>query len=208
MKKQDSAVPTPEERIAQWRERLVCTGHPLLNTLAKRRVTKPAIRVAICVDQVGVGGQTGEQEIETIKKRLTLVLKGRKVKFVYTGDAFSSLLEADLLFFDYGGMANAYSRPNTLSAYDYARMVCTWLRDHPSSLVVIGSTFSYDVLIERELRELGITQPKEDDPWGKHEHPPNLLVGRIGLHGDYKHLYESERMIRDWFFGVKKNART
>lgn len=171
----------------------------------KAKSVKTSVHCTIVNDWVGGCGQTGEEETEQIKQHVQLALKGRAVVFK-TCDTMSPHLKTDLLVFDYGGMANGYSSP----FWDYCRKVVKWAEDHPSSLVVIGSSFTYDNGIQREL--LKSIDVEDDGIFGNNRRPwngsslywqsplANMIIGYlISPIWKGEELSDSEKAIKEWF---------
>lgn len=161
---------------------------------AKKRVVSRAIATAIIVDPFGAMDKDGDDEIadhvETFSKMLAphrLVVSMPK----YVDDA---KLRADLVIFDFGGM----SIGNDLMA-DNSRRLLRWAQDHPSSLIVVASTFTYAQGLEPEMRELGLIPDDGTRPTSTFADPdkvapplPNMLV-----YTGYSP--EKEKAIRGWF---------
>jgi hypothetical protein len=145
------------------------------------------IKTAFFVDPVGSMGVTPEEEMQREKESLEdeLGVKLDIHRVVHMGQIEQG---TDLLLFDYGGMMMG----NSL-AEDNSRRVIQWAEDHPSALVVIISTFTYDHAVRdaiAEHLELETVPYQYSKPEGKqHETPIHNVV------------IESwrENFIPDWF---------
>lgn len=109
------------------------------------------LRLAVVVDPLGSWEMTPEEEVLHIEEILNAV--GVPVELIpqtfYGG--YSEEIEntkVDILVIDYGGM--------TFGAMDTTiwqiRSACKWAQEHPSSLLIIWSSFTAEIY-ERELSE-------------------------------------------------------
>lgn len=149
------------------------------------------MKVGIIVDSVGGAGETGAQEVEGYKKVLSKWLAKAKPTF-YSNERPVFEEGTDLIIFDYGGMAGmgGYGDCGQLLA-DATRGVLRWAEDNPSGLLIIASSYSYDNLIERELRDSGIY------------HLPNLMVNTSVRYAHWK----DEPVMPKWWMEMHGLAR-
>jgi len=108
------------------------------------------LKVAICVDPMGCGQTTAEEEVEQHKVEIRDRLKPRKLKFYQIWNVEEVKPGTDLLLFDYGGMM-----PGNSLSEDNSRALIQWCRDNPNSLALVMTKSTYDWQVEIELRELG-----------------------------------------------------
>jgi hypothetical protein len=157
------------------------------------RSALPELKVAIIVDPYGSVALdvTGDDEIAEHKKYFSKLLAPRRLRFE-TPYGVSDTLDADLVVFDFGGM----SVGNDLMGSN-SRALIRWMQDHPSSLVVVASTFTYRHGLLPELRELGMFIPGEDDGADVYERKVTTPVHNMML--DSKYDEEKEAKIRGWF---------
>jgi len=103
------------------------------------------------VDLMGVFGPGPEEGVKAHKKSFTRVLAPHTVKF--TRMYYPPPPEGtDLFICDYGEML-----PGCTDLLESnAREICRWAQDHPSSLVVIASSFTYEQQIAYELAQRGL----------------------------------------------------
>lgn len=118
-------------------------------------MSKPKIRTAILVDLMGsdFGATTPEMEIEQHVNHFSDLLAPAKLDWYQIYEFDKSVLKdgTDLVLFDYGGMTLG----NSLME-DNSRRLVQWAADHPTSLVVVVSGFTYRNTIEGEMQELGL----------------------------------------------------
>lgn len=109
------------------------------------------IKTAFWADLMGACGMTPEEEMKQQKEWAEEEL-GVKLD-IHMPMNISQIEEGtELVFFDYGGMMLG----NSLME-DNSRHLVRWAEDHPSALVVIVSTFTYDRAVRYEIAEhLGI----------------------------------------------------
>jgi hypothetical protein len=117
-----------------------------------KRARRPAVKVVIIVDPMGsfTMNKTGDDEYAEHVETYTNLLAPRKATFqqkFYVLDDMS----ADLVVFDFGGMM-----PGNDLMGSNSRRLARWLEDHPSSLAVVASEFTYRNGLLPELRELGL----------------------------------------------------
>jgi len=105
------------------------------------------IKTAFFVDPVGGGGKTPEEEMASEKESLEEEL-GVKLDIKQIHHMGQIEEGTDLLLFDFGGMMMG----NSL-AEDNSRRVIRWAEDHPSALVIIISTFTYDHAFRYAIEE-------------------------------------------------------
>lgn len=110
------------------------------------------LSVAIIVDYMGSMSATPEEEVEGHKKRFSELLPGYSLKFS-TPKCVLPELSADLVIYDFGGLM-----PGTSLMEDNSRQIIKWASDHPSSLVVVVSTFTFDRYVKPEMEELGLQE--------------------------------------------------
>lgn len=97
-----------------------------------RRKRKRKLRVFGVLDFIGGAGMTPEQEVAHSARHLGEMLNVRTEVLGLAAD-FSAVPDStDVLFFDYGGVANGYG-PNVFG--DRVRDCKRWAEDHPSALV-------------------------------------------------------------------------
>jgi hypothetical protein len=105
------------------------------------------IKTAIWVDPFGSMGETPEEQVKREQEHLESEL-GVRLN-VHTPSHLGQIEEGtDLVLFDYGGMMAG----NSLCE-DNSRGLIRWAEDHPSALVVIISTFTYDNAFRYEIAE-------------------------------------------------------
>ncbi len=128
-------------------------------TREKSRRRDGSLKVAIIVDPYGsvAMDQTGDEEAAQHRADMTLILAPSALTFD-TKYVMPPDLDADLVVFDFGGM----SLGNDLLG-DNSRRVLQWAQDHPSSLVLIVSNFTYRHGLLPELRERGLFISGKDD---------------------------------------------
>lgn len=144
------------------------------------------IKTAIWVDPAGSMGETSEQQIKRAKDYYEDEL-GVKLN-VHTPQNISEIEEGtDLVLFDYGGMMYG----NSL-AEDNSRRLVRWAEDHPSALVIVVSTFTFDRAFRYAIEEhLNTAVPYQySKPDGKRHKTPmhNVVVQEC-----------SEDFIPAWF---------
>jgi hypothetical protein len=110
---------------------------------------------AIIVDEMGTQcGGGPEQEIRELKKTFSKEVFLNPITYyraLYAREGGQGIKPGtDLVLFDYGGM----SLGNDLLGSN-SRELIKWLQDHPNSLAIIVSAFTYQNGIEPELREMG-----------------------------------------------------
>ena len=110
------------------------------------------IKVAMLVDDVGAADETGAEEralyLRTLKRWLP-----RATVTTYIPPGYYRFEEhTDILVFDYGGMSMAY----TTRAWDATRATVSWAQDHPSALVLVPSTVTWERLLRAELKDQGL----------------------------------------------------
>lgn len=115
------------------------------------RKDKRVIKTAIIADPAGsLTSGTAEEEIQENIKNYTLEL-GHQLK-VHTPSNPEGIEEGtELVLYDYGGMGFGSSLTER-----NAHKIVEWAKDHPTALVVIVSSFTYNVYVKHELRELGL----------------------------------------------------
>lgn len=118
-----------------------------MKTKAKKKLS-----VAIIVDLMGSSLGGPEEEIAEHKKTFAKYLPKYDLEFT-TPKCVMPDLEADLVVYDFGGMM-----PGTSLMDDNARAIVRWAGDHPSSLVVVVSSFTFGRYIEPEMEALGLKE--------------------------------------------------
>jgi hypothetical protein len=133
------------------------------------------MKVAIIVDCMGGGGQTDVEEVQMHKRRFTRLLRPIKPKFYRAYSAYSGEHgiqgNTDMVIFDYGGML-----PGNDLMESNSRELVKWAMDHPSSLVVVVSSFTYQHAVVDEMKEAGF------------ESLPNVIYDD-----------DEEKLIPSWF---------
>lgn len=119
-----------------------------LKSQKKRR----KLSVAIIVDLMGTSMASSEEEIAEHKRRFSLILSDFELEFVTPRCVMPDMV-ADLVIYDFGGMM-----PGTSLMEDNSRAVIKWAGDHPSSLVVVVSSYTFCAYIRPELLALGLTE--------------------------------------------------
>ena len=165
-------------------------------TKKAQRTTLKAIRVALIVDDYGSVAldRTGDDERAEYRDLLQRGLTPHALTFEeprYVSDN----LRADLVVFDFGGM----SLGNDLLA-DNSRRLIRWAQDHPSSLVVIASSFTYARGLEPELEDLGLVNHATRRGMFSDDRSENTPIANVlaldGLsHGDERAI----ATIKEWF---------
>lgn len=100
------------------------------------------LKVYAVNDDLGAAGMTADEEVEHTLRHLRIML-GKGVQLDLAGRAghFHEVPEGvDILLFDYGGAANMYA--STLW-FDRCGEVLRWAEDHPSALVVVTSSYTW-----------------------------------------------------------------
>ncbi len=118
------------------------------------KTKKKELEVAIIVDFMGSMMASPEQEIAEYKKQFSDILKGFTLKFA-TPRCVMPDLSADLVIYDFGGMM-----PGTSLMDDNSRRIVQWASDHPSALVVIVSSFTFNSYVQPEMEALGLDKVK------------------------------------------------
>jgi len=108
------------------------------------------LRVAIIVDFMGTSMKTADEEIEEHKKDFTKILKDFDLEFS-TPRAVMPNLVADLVIYDFGGVM-----PGNSLMEDNSREIVKWASDHPSSLVVVASSYTFGAYVKPEMEALGL----------------------------------------------------
>lgn len=114
------------------------------------------IKTGILVDPMGhdFGEVTDDQEIAEHVKDYSELMRPHTLDW-YKMDSMADVkVGTKLLLFDYGGMMGFGSGDLVGSI---ARSVLRWASDHPSSLVVVMSDFTYRNTIRYELEEMGLS---------------------------------------------------
>lgn len=160
--------------------------------MPKRKATKPRLRVTLIIDWYGSLDQSGDEEREIYKKNLARLFPKRELVFTDKQHVDDDI-DADLVVFDYGGVSTG----NDLLTSNSRRLM-RWLQDHPSSLVVIGSRFTYRQGIYYELADLDLQPSEETD-----EMPPqfpNLMVHEwLCFDPGSGGLTSKDQRLIDWF---------
>lgn len=121
---------------------------------ASKPKNRKRLSVAIIVDLMGTSMESPEEEVEAHKKRFSLVLSDYDLEFTAPRCVMPNL-SADLVIYDFGGMM-----PGTSLMEDNSRAVIKWAADHPSSLVVVVSTYTFRAYIKPEMEALGLKDIK------------------------------------------------
>ncbi len=131
-----------------------------------RRRSKPAggddhaattLKIGIFVDDAGAAGRSGADEADEYEAVLRKWLRPARLTFYRpTRPLFEEGTDLLIFDFDFGGMASTYGSRTGSRTADNSRAVCRWAEDHPSTLIVIPASFTYETLILPELTELGL----------------------------------------------------
>lgn len=145
------------------------------------------IKTAIWVDPFGSMSETPEEQIKREQENYEDEL-GVKLD-VHTPQHLGQIEEGtDLVLFDYGGMMAG----NSLCE-DNSRGLIRWAEDHPSALVVIISTFTYDNAFRYEIADhLGL------DRVPQHFSLPEGEQHKTPIHNITVQAWR-ENYIPDWF---------
>jgi hypothetical protein len=137
-----------------------------------------SIKVAILVDPMGHGfGEfTAEDEVENHKKVFTEVLKPAEIRFQHVWSPGAIDPGTDLVIYDFGGMM-----PGTDLMDSNARAIVQWANDNPNSLLVVVSSFTFDIYIKREMEELGLTLFNVVHDNGAHDSIPSWFREKFQL---------------------------
>lgn len=112
------------------------------------------LKTAIIVDMMGSGyGEVApEQEIEEIVERFSSLLAPAKLQHYrawHPGELGKGIQPGtDLVLYDFGGMGAGSSLPES-----NARALLKWAENHPGSLVVIVSRFTFTRYVQPEMEE-------------------------------------------------------
>lgn len=108
----------------------------------RKACSQRTLAVFMVNDHWGGGGMKPPEEFERQADHLEAMLRVR-TKRLGRGETFQDVPEGvDVLFFDYGGMAGAYG---TNVFADRCGEVVRWAEDHPSALVLVTSSYTWDV---------------------------------------------------------------
>ena len=159
--------------------------------MAKPRDRTPrALSVGILVDQWGGGGKTGDEEYADHVKVFGKILSPCRCTFEqmrYPNEQAAK----DLIVFDYGGM----SVGNDLLSSN-SRALIRWAQDHPSSLLLIASRFTWRNGFREELIEMGLL----DDVYEGYDDKPRLPPSMPNVRTfNYFMDLELQNEIRAWF---------
>lgn len=108
------------------------------------------IMVAICVDPMGCGAKTPEEEVEEHKQVMQELLRPHKLSFYqahHAGACEEGIRPGtNLIVFDFGGMifGNSLAQTN-------GRELVRWCQDNPSGLVLVMTSFTYQNAVQDEL---------------------------------------------------------
>jgi hypothetical protein len=117
------------------------------------------IKTAILVDMMGSGwGEvTPEQEVETLTARFSELVAPAELDVYepkHAGEGKYGIQPGtELVLYDFGGLM-----PGSSLMEDNARQIVKWAEDHPSSLVVVVSLFTFTHFVEIEVRERGLDE--------------------------------------------------
>lgn len=135
---------------------------------------KKELSVAIIVDFMGSSMQSPQEEIAEYTKTFSEILSKFTLK-ISTPKCVMPNLSADLVIYDFGGMM-----PGTSLMEDNSRQIIRWASDHPSSLVLVVSSYTFGAYVKPEIEALGLKEM------------PNVL--------DYYSLEDDEeKIIQSWF---------
>ena len=108
------------------------------------------IKTVVCLDWMGCGSMTADEEFEEIKTRFQQALKPHTLVITRAHSTYAEDLEdAELVLFDFGGVL-----PGTDMPERNASALARWAEDHPGSLIVILSSWTYDHLVRPIMGEL------------------------------------------------------
>lgn len=116
-----------------------------------KKTKKRPLSVAIIVDLMGSSLASPEEEIAQHTKNFQKLLPEYDLK-ISTPRCVMPDLSADLVIYDFGGMM-----PGTSLMEDNSRQIVRWAADHPSSLVIVPSTYTYGAYVKPEMEALGLT---------------------------------------------------
>jgi hypothetical protein len=115
---------------------------------------KRRIKTAICVDPMGCGWHTPEEEIESHIKYASSALDATLDWYQIHCIGPSYIKPGtELVIFDFGGM----SCGNYLMACN-SRELIKWALDHPDALVLVASGFTYSNGVQCEMEALGFAK--------------------------------------------------
>jgi hypothetical protein len=101
-----------------------------------------AIRVAVAVDEVGVGGEGPEEDVATITEYLESLLDAPVlvVDQVHSSHDLAGLIardpEVEILAIDYGGLSSSYGAAYE-NAREMARLARGWADRHPGKVLAV-----------------------------------------------------------------------
>jgi hypothetical protein len=136
------------------------------------------IKTAILVDFMGAGDLGPKEEVENHKIRFTELVKPHELRPYQAHHAGLGIEHGitdntDLIIFDFGGMM-----PGSSLGEDNSRAIIEWANEHPSGLVIVVSSFTYDNFIRHEMESLGLNLPNVvlDDDRSKNPIPDWFLL--------------------------------
>lgn len=146
-----------------------------------------ALKACVVADPMGTTLASPEEEAYEIQEGFEEAL-GVPLSVTLVNSPYEIPEGTAVVFYDFGGMVGCSGLVE-----DNSREVIRWAQDHPSSLVVIVSEFTYRRFIERELESLGLTPATGEgrDAVGLH----NLVVRDFGA----DHLG-----VPEWFLALAK----
>jgi len=161
--------------------------------MTKKTTTHKHLKTSIVVDPYGAMEYSGTEEADAHKRMFTALLHPLKLT-VDTPLCFNEDSTSDLIVFDFGGMGFG----NDLLG-DNSRRLCRWANDHPSSLCLIVSDWTFRHGVLREMQALGMFVRDVDEPPSVYEDdpPPTIELQNVKL---FKHYERSQcDAVRAWF---------
>ncbi len=152
--------------------------------MGRRRAKR--VRAAALLDNVGSLGRTPEEELRDEVRTLEEVLDVRIEAQLCS--AVSQFPEGtDLVLFDYGGVCMGYGE-NLLARQEQA--LVRWADDHPSALVLVVSSFTWDRVGGYDLRLEAAAKDEQEGPWASGALQVRRLIREAyeAEHGREKHL--------------------
>lgn len=108
---------------------------------------------------MGGGGKTAEEEYEDLKKS---VIKAVKNPVIFEESRMVHRIKegSDIVVFDFGGLM-----PGTNLGTDQSRALIQYAQDHPSTLILIISDFTFTRFIQPEMDDLGLKELRNVKLW-------------------------------------------
>jgi len=116
------------------------------------------MKIAVILDYMGSCGKSPEEEFEDLKQRFGNIFAGANPVFYRAGypaefGKHGIQPGTDVVLYDFGGMMPGCD--DLLSSN--ARSLIRWCQEHPQSLALVVSTFTYRQQFEYELDKLNLT---------------------------------------------------